>query len=53
MKNKWVQLDKASGLLKPTANNVTDAVREDLLNLQNLPANQVAIYKKRKLVQTS
>lgn len=53
MKNKWVQLEKASGLLKPSSNTITDTVREELLNLQNLPAAQVALYKKRKLAQTS
>lgn len=50
MKNKWLALDKASGLIKRLTENVTDNTAEDLKNLERLSNNDVNNYKKRKLV---
>jgi len=51
MRNKWLKMDKPTGLFKRSAENVSDKVQSDLKNLDSLNPKDLQNYQKRKLVQ--
>jgi hypothetical protein len=52
MKNKWLRFDKDSGMIQKLQEEADDEVAADLALLDRLDPVKLALYKKRKLVET-
>jgi phenylalanyl-tRNA synthetase alpha chain len=50
IKNKWVEMDKATKSLKPACDSIEDSVKQDLLSLQSLAKDKLDALKKRKMI---
>jgi phenylalanyl-tRNA synthetase alpha chain len=51
MKNKWIQVDKATKQVTAATTSITDATQADLVAFPDLPKERLDQLKKRKLVQ--
>ncbi|CAK0803031.1 unnamed protein product, partial [Prorocentrum cordatum] len=50
IKNKWVEMDKATKTLKPATDSIEDTIKQDLLSLGGLAKDKLDALKKRKMI---